>query len=83
MSRKFLGPQSNGTGKIAAVSAEYDFSVVRMLRYPEPFDGNGRDLRVSLAFLPFWTVSSADPSYENTKGYYLGALYILRYLQVQ
>jgi hypothetical protein len=73
MTRKFLGPQSNGTGKIVAVSAEYDFSVSRILRSPEPFDGNGRDLRVSLAFLPFMTVSSQDPNYEDTKGYYLGA----------
>jgi hypothetical protein len=75
MSRKFLGPLSNGTGKIVAVSAEYDFSVARMLRYPEPFDGNGRDLRVALAFLPFWTVASADPNYDNTKGYFMGATF--------
>ncbi len=73
MTRKFLGPQSGGTGKIVAVSAEYDFSLSRILRYPEPFDGNGRDLRVSLAFLPFWTVASADPSYEGGKGYFVGA----------
>jgi hypothetical protein len=73
MSRKFLGPHSNGTGKIVAVSAQYDLSLSRILRYPEPFDGNGRDLRVSLAFLPFWTVATADPNYEGGKGYYLGA----------
>jgi hypothetical protein len=75
MTRKFLGPQSNGNGQIVAVSAEYDFSVSRILRYPEPFDGNGRDLRVSLAFLPYWTVASADSNYDNSKGYYLGATF--------
>ena len=75
MSRKFLGPQSSGTGQIVAVSAEYDFSVSRILRYPESFDGNGRDLRVSLAFLPYWTVASVDSNYDNTKGYYLGATF--------
>jgi hypothetical protein len=75
MTRKFLGSQSNGTGQIVAVSAEYDFSVSRILRYPESFDGNGRDLRVSLAFLPYWTVASQDSNYDNTKGYYLGATF--------
>ena len=75
MSRKFLGSQSNGTGQIVAVSAEYDFSLSRILRYPDAFDGNGRDLRVALAFLPFWTVASADANYDNTKGYYLGATF--------
>jgi hypothetical protein len=80
MTRKFLGPQSDGTGKIVAVSAEYDFSLSRILRYPEAFDGNGQDLRVSLAFLPFWTVRSADPNYQGGKGYFLGATleYVLR-----
>lgn len=73
MSNKFLGPQSNGNGKIVAVSTEYDFSVKRMLMYPQQFDGNGRDLRVTLAFLPFWTVQSADPAYDDTRGYFLGA----------
>jgi hypothetical protein len=73
MTAKFLGPRSNGTGKIVAVSAEYDFSVSRMLSYPKEFDGNGRDLRVGLACLPFWTVASADPSYDGTSGYFVGA----------
>ena len=75
MSNKFLGPQSNGTGKIVAVSAEYDFSVKRILLHPQPFDGNGRDLRVALAVLPFWTLSSADPAYNRTAGYFVGATF--------
>lgn len=73
MTNKFLGHESAGNGKLVAVSAEYDFSVKRMLLHPKPFDGNGPDLRVSLAFLPFWTVKSADPSYDKTSGYFLGA----------
>jgi hypothetical protein len=75
MSRKFLGAQSNGTGEIVAVSAEYDFSLSRILLYPRPFDGNGPDLRVGLAFLPFWTVASEDPSYDGTDGYFVGATF--------
>lgn len=75
MSSKFLGTRSEGTGQILAVSTEYNFSVSRMLAYPEPFDGNGRDLRVAIAFLPFWTMSTDDPSYEGADGYFLGATF--------
>jgi hypothetical protein len=75
MSRKFLGPLSDGTGKILAVSTEYNFSLSRILRHPQTFDGNGRDLRVSLAFLPFWTLDSQDPNYKGGKGYFLGATF--------
>jgi hypothetical protein len=75
MTRRFLGPRSEGTGKIFAVSTEYDFSVSRMLAYPEPFDGNGRDLRVAVAFLPHWTLASDDPDYEGADGYMLGATF--------
>jgi hypothetical protein len=73
MTNKFLGSQSAGNGKIAAVSMEYDFSLRRILRYPEAFDGNGQDLRVAVAFLPYWTLDSADPNYDGTNGYFLGA----------
>ena len=75
MTNKSLGPQSesDGTGQIAAVSAEYNFSVSRILAYPDPFDGNGRDLRVNLAFLPFWTIESDSSTFDGADGYYLGA----------
>jgi hypothetical protein len=75
MTRKFLGPQSGGTGKIVGISAEYDFSLMRIRKAPEPFDGNGPDLRVNLAFFPFWTVQSQDANYEGGKGYFLGATF--------
>jgi hypothetical protein len=73
MTNKFLGPQSAGNGDIAAVSIEYDFSLTRILRRRQSFDGNGPDLRVALAFLPYWTLKSADPAYDKTSGYFLGA----------
>lgn len=73
MTGKYLGRLSEGTGKIAGVSTEYNFSVSRILSHPEPFDGNGRDLRVSVAFFPHWTVSTDDPSYEGADGYLFGA----------
>lgn len=73
MTGSFLGPQSNGTGQIAAVSVEYDFSASRIIRYPEPFDGNGRDLRVALAYMPHWTLKSKDPNFDGASGYRLSA----------
>jgi hypothetical protein len=73
MSRKLLGPESEGTGQIVGVSIEYNFSVSRMLHYPTPFDGNGRDLRVALAFLPHRTLASQDPIFADAAGYRLGA----------
>lgn len=75
MTRKFLGPLSEGTGQIFALSTEYDFSVSRILEYPEPFDGNGRDLRVAIAFMPHWTLKSDDPGYDGADGYLLGATF--------
>jgi hypothetical protein len=75
MTRKFLGPLSDGTGQIFAVSTEYDFSVSRILAYPEPFDGNGRDLRVAVAFLPHWTLQTDDSTYDGVDGYTLGATF--------
>jgi len=83
MTGKFLGPQSEGTGKIFAVSAEYDFSISRMLSHPVPFDGNGMDLRVALAFIPHWTLETDDPSYDGANGYFVGATFehvILKWL---
>lgn len=75
MSRKFLGSQTEGDGQIMAVSAEYDFSVSRILHYPESFDGNGPDLRVALAFMPHWTLKTDDPAYDGANGYILGATF--------
>ena len=80
MSNKFLGPDPKdgtgyGTGRIFAVSSEYDFSVSRMLSHPEPFDGNAQDLRVVLAFIPHWTLSTDRPEFEGASGYFLGATF--------
>lgn len=75
MTFNHLGVFSGGNGRVAAVSAEYTFSLSRILAYPEPFDGNGRDLRVALAFMPHWTLATTDPSFERASGYFLGATF--------
>ena len=73
LTRRHLGPVSEGTGQFMAVSAEYDFSLSRILKSPEPFDGNGPDLRVAIGFLPYWTLETDDPSLEGADGYSVGA----------
>jgi hypothetical protein len=73
MGNKYLGPNSKGHGLIAAVAAEYDLSLARIIRYPESFNGNGPDVRVALAFNHGWTLDSADPDFQGATGYLLGA----------
>ncbi|HEX6277276.1 MAG TPA: hypothetical protein VFZ53_29745 [Polyangiaceae bacterium] len=74
MTNKHLSnDKRRSTGQFMAVSAEYDFSLSRILKYPEPFDGNGPDLRVALGFLPFWTLETDDPNYEGADGFHVGA----------
>jgi hypothetical protein len=75
MTRKYLGPTSEGTGQIFGVSAEYDGSLSRMLHYPAPFDGNGPDLRMGVAFLPHFTLATDDPTHKGANGYFLGATF--------
>jgi hypothetical protein len=69
---KFLGPASRGNGALAAVSAEYDMSVARILAHPRTFDGRSQDVRVAVAALRYWTLASRDPFYEHKAGYYAG-----------
>ena len=57
------------------MSTEYTVSVARLLAHPEPFDGNGPDLRVAVAFIPFWTLATDQPSYDGADGYFLGATF--------
>jgi hypothetical protein len=72
MVTKFLGPNTSGTGKVVAVSAEFDTSLSRLLWYPRSFDGNGPDLRIAVAAELFRTIETDDPSYRNGSGYYIG-----------
>ena len=44
MINKFLGPQSGGTGTVATVGAEWDFSLSSILWYPRSFTGQAPGL---------------------------------------
>jgi hypothetical protein len=72
MVSKFIGPGSNGNGKVYVVSWEYDTSVARILWYPRSFDGRAPDLGIRVAGSNYWTLASDDPIYKHATGYYLG-----------
>jgi hypothetical protein len=60
----FFGPNSDGTGTIDSVLAQYTFSIATLLRSPEPFWGQGPDVLLS-AFGMFNHVRSTDPMFDN------------------
>lgn len=72
MINKYLGPLSQGTGKVAVVGAEYNFSVASMLWHPRSFGGKAPDIRVSIAAMLTRTVATKDPYYKNAMGYFFG-----------
>jgi hypothetical protein len=59
-----LGPNSNGTGKLATVGGQYDVSIGEIVRSPTPYSGYGPDLFASV-FGMFTHVSSDDPGYDG------------------
>jgi hypothetical protein len=72
MTSKFLGPSSQGNGKIVSVSAEYNFSLARILWYPRAFSGRSPDVRVALAGLYHRTLDTPDALFKDASGYSLG-----------
>ena len=77
MINKFLGPLSAGTGKVAVIGAEYDFSVATILyakarNPPRSFTGQGPDLRFAIAGMLTKTLDSLDPNYNGATGYFFG-----------
>jgi len=49
--RNYLGTNSNGTGKLTTIGAQYDFSLASALLGPEKFSGNAPDLRAGAFFM--------------------------------
>lgn len=70
---KFVGLLSEGNGSFAALSAQWDFSISRILWHPRSFGGQAPDIRGSLAAIHHWTVDSEDPYYrDGADGYVVG-----------
>lgn len=64
MVNKYLGTGASGTGgtgKVLALSAQYDFSVARILYHPRSFDGRAPDFKVHIAALKYFTLD-AEPA---------------------
>ncbi len=62
--REYLGPASGGNGSLLTLAGQYDLSVGKVLRYPEPYSGYAPDVFVSL-FGMHTKVSSDDPIYDG------------------
>jgi hypothetical protein len=73
MGNKFLGELSHGNGKLGAISAEYGFSIARILWYPRSFDGRAPDIRIKVAGVVHHTFETQDEPYEGTTGYLVGS----------
>lgn len=60
----YLGPASEGTGKLLTVGAQYDLSLGKLLSYPMPFYGDGPDVVVSLFGMQV-QVESEDSDFDG------------------
>lgn len=65
----YLGNAGRGTGKMAAVSAEFNTSLARIAWHPRPFDGRSPDIRVTVAGMAHRTLETDDPEFEDSNGY--------------
>jgi hypothetical protein len=72
LTNKYLGPYSNGTGKVALVGVEYDFSLASLLWHPRTFTGQAPDIRVEVAAMLTRTLATQDPSFKDATGYFFG-----------
>jgi hypothetical protein len=75
LTNKLLGTGTSGqggTGTVAALSAEWDFSMARIMWHPRSFDGRSPDVRGRVAGIRYFTLDTDQPSFKGTGGYLLG-----------
>jgi hypothetical protein len=70
--QNYLGPNSNGTGKLTTAGGQYDVSIGEIVRSPTPYSGYGPDLFASV-FGMFTRVSSNDPDFDGISKVKYGA----------
>jgi hypothetical protein len=63
----FFGQMTSGTGTIDSVLIQYIVSLARIMRYPEPFWGQGPDVVLGI-FGMYNHVSSEDPAFDTALG---------------
>jgi hypothetical protein len=71
LTKRLLGQQGGGTGKVLIVGAEYNFSWGKFLWYPDAFWGDGPDL-INSVFADVVKVKSDDPNFDGKLIYKLG-----------
>jgi hypothetical protein len=59
----YLGPNSNGTGKLLTMAAQYDLSLARLIAYPRQFKGDYADIVLSV-FGMQTSVTSDEKAYN-------------------
>jgi hypothetical protein len=68
----YLGTNSDGTGTLNILGAQYDLSIGKLVSYPVPFSGDGPDIYVSL-FGIYAGIDSKDPNHDGTSKLKFGA----------
>ncbi len=63
--REYFGPDSEGTGRLHTLGAQYDLSLGNLLRYPSRFEGNAPDLVFSLFSIATFVDSPNDVVLEQ------------------
>jgi hypothetical protein len=72
LTKRLLGQQGGGTGKLLIAGFEYNFSWAKFLWHPEAFWGEGPDLITSVFANVASTVESRDPNFDGRTLYKLG-----------
>lgn len=72
MLRDYVGTAGTGSGKVAAVSAEFNTSLARIAWHPRNFDGRSADVRISVGGVYHQTLETDDENFEGSNGYMAG-----------
>ena len=72
LTKRLLGQQGGGTGKLLIAGFEYNFSWGKFLWHPEAFWGEGPDLITSVFANVASTLESRDPNFDGRTLYKLG-----------
>jgi hypothetical protein len=77
--KDWWGQNSHGNGTLAVVALEYNLSIGTLLRYPQPFWGEGPDLIGMVAFQHAQTTSD-DPQFDGRARNKFGTEWTYRFL---
>jgi hypothetical protein len=72
LTKRLLGQQGGGTGKLLIAGFEYNFSLGKALWHPQAFWGEGPDLILSVFTNVAATLQSEDPNFDGRKLYKVG-----------